>query len=304
VTTNVAASIHQRLLNYARAKGRPFNEVLQYFALERLLYRLGRSPYRDRFVLKGALMLSAWNSVYARPTRDIGLLGWLANRPEVVVPAIAEICLQTAGVDGLRFDKDSIASEPITEAAQYAGMRVRFTGCLGTARIPMRLDIGFGDALVPGPMPIQLPTILGMSAPEILGYSRESAIAEKVQIMVRLGEVNSRMKDFYDVWALASQFSFDGQTLSRAFQATFQQRRTALDAEPVAFDGSFTEDPDKQVQWRAFVQRLHLDAAPATLYQSAQTVAALSRPVMQALADGSRFDLRWPSGGPWVEAQE
>ena len=169
MTKDVAASIHQRLLNYARAQGRPFNEALQYFALGRFLYRLGRSSYRDKFVLKGALMLSAWRSPYARPTRDIDLLGRMANGVEEVVPAVQAICRESAPEDGLRFDADTVTGAPISEAADYTGVRVRFTGYLGSARIPMRIDIGFGDPLVPGPSPIQLPTILDLPAPEVQG---------------------------------------------------------------------------------------------------------------------------------------
>jgi len=196
MTRNVAASVRQRLLNHARAEGRPFNEVLQYFALERFLYRLGRSLYRRQFVLKGALMFTVWQSPFPRPTRDIDLLGLLDNTVEHVVSAIQAICQEPAPEDGLRFDAGSVAGERIIEAANYEGVRVRFAAYLGTARIPMQIDVGFGDPLVPGPSLVRLPTILDFPPPELQGYSRESAIAEKLQIMVYMGEINSRMKDF------------------------------------------------------------------------------------------------------------
>jgi len=206
VTHNVAASIRQRLLNYARSGGRPFNEVLQYFALERFLYRMGRSSYRDQFVLKGALMFTVWQSPVTRSTRDIDLLGHMDNTVEQVVSAIRTICQEPAPEDGLRFDADNIAGERIIEAADYAGVRVRFAAYLGGARILMQIDVGFGDPLVPGPSLVSLPAILDLSRPEVQGYSRESAIAEKFQVMVYLGEINSRMKDFYDIWLLATKF--------------------------------------------------------------------------------------------------
>ena len=300
MTQNVPASVHQRLLNYARAKGRPFNEVLQYFVLERFLYRLGHSPYHRQFVLKGALMLAAWQSPFVRPTRDIDLLGRMNNTVEQVVSAVRAICREPAPEDGLQFDTGSVIGERIIETANYAGVRVRLTAYLGTARIPMQIDVGFGDPLVPAPSLVRLPTILDLPAPELEGYSRESTIAEKIQIMVYLGEINSRMKDFYDVWSLATHFDFDGPLLAQAIQETFRWRQTDLAPNPLAFSDRFALNDEKQSQWEAFIRRLHLEDAPATLHEAIQIIAAFIQPVMQALAEGCHFDQRWPPGGPWV----
>ena len=228
MTTNLAASVHRRLLNHARATGRPFHDVLQRFALERFLYRMGRSSYGNRFVLKGALMLTAWQVPSPRPTRDIDLLGRMENNMEQVISAIKAICQEPVTDDGLRFETEGIAGERITETANYAGLRLRFAAYLGKARIPMRVDVGFGDPLVPGATPVQLPTILDFPPPTVQGYSRESAIAEKYQIMVYLGQINSRMKDFYDIWSLATHFAFEGLTLAQAISETFKSRGTAL----------------------------------------------------------------------------
>ncbi len=217
MTGNVAASVHQRLLNQARATDRPFNELLQYFALERFLYRLGQSPYARHFVLKGALMFMVWQGPYARSTRDIDLLGRIENTPERLIDVMQAVCqVEVAVDDGLRFQPDNISAERITEAADYQGVRVVVPALLGSARILVRVDVGFGDALVPGPVPVQLPTILDFPAPQLQGYSRESAIAEKFQAMVYLGEINSRMKDFFDIWTLASSMEFDGLALAEA----------------------------------------------------------------------------------------
>jgi len=298
MTRNVPASVRQRLLNHARAKGRPFNEVLQYFALERFLYRLGRSPYRHKFVLKGALMFTVWQSPLPRPTRDIDLLGRLDNSVEHVVAAIQAICQEPAPQDGMRFAAESVLGQRIIETANYEGVRVRFTAYLGTARIPMQIDIGFGDPLVPGPSLVRLPTILDFPPPELQGYSRESAIAEKLQAMVYLGEVNSRMKDFYDVWLLATHFDFDGSILAQAIRETFRWRQTTLPPSPVAFSDAFARK--KQVQWVAFVRRHHLEDAPATLHEAIQVIAAFFQPVIQALSEGQRFEQRWSPGGLWV----
>jgi hypothetical protein len=303
VIQNVAASVHQRLLNRARAEGRPFNELLQYFALERFLYRLGCSPYQDQFVLKGALMFTVWDVPVPRPTRDIDLLGRMDNAVPHVIATIKEIGELPVPEDGLRFAVDAAIGERIIEAANYEGVRVRFTAHLGTARIPMQVDIGFGDPVAPAPSVVRLPTILDFPAPELQGYSRESAIAEKVQIMVRLGEINSRMKDFFDIWLLTTRFSFEGATLTQAIQATFRQRRTAVTPSPVAFSDAFAHNPEKQAQWAAFLHRYRLVGEtdiPPTLYETTQVIASFLRPLLQALVDERNFDLRWSPGGPWA----
>lgn len=156
---NVSASVRQRLLNQARATDRPFNELLQYFAMERFLYRLAQSPYEGRFVLKGALMLAIWDVSLTRPTRDIDLLGRIDNDVAGIVAVVREICVEAVEADGLDFDPDSVVGQRIIEGAEYEGVRVRFQGLLGTARVTMQLDIGFGDAVVPGPLVAEYPTL-------------------------------------------------------------------------------------------------------------------------------------------------
>jgi len=301
MTRNVPASVHQRLLNYARVEGRPFNEVLLHFALERFLYRLGRSSYHRQFVLKGALMFTVWQSRSLRPTRDIDLLGRLEDTVEGIEAAIQAICQESVPEDGMRFDAKSVASERIIETGQYQGVRVRFVAYLDTARIPMQIDVGFGDALVPGPVLVHLPTILDFPSPEVQGYTRESTVAEKFQAMVHLGEVNSRMKDFYDVWFLVTHFAFDGPLLARAIRETFHRRRTALRLAPAAFSEAFAQNREKQAQWVAFVRRHQFADVPATLDEAIQVIAAFLRPVVQALTEGRTLNCRWLPGGPWSE---
>lgn len=304
MTRDVAASVHQRLLNRARAQGRPFDELLQYFALERFLYRLGRSPYARQFVLKGALMFGVWQGPFSRPTRDVDLLGWMDNRVEAVVQAIRTICQQAvAEDDGLCFDTQSIVGETITEGAQYQGVRVRLFARLGTARIRLQIDTGFGDVLVPGPVKVRLPTMLDFPPPEVQGYTRESTIAEKFQAIVYLGAVNSRMKDFYDIWSLATRFAFDGPVLARAVRETFRQRQTTLQASPVAFTTTFTEDPDKQAQWAAFIRRHPFEQEPPTLRGAIRVIKTLLQPVVEALMKEQPFEGHWPIGGPWREGR-
>jgi len=307
VTPNVAASVHQRLLNRAHAMGRPFNELLQYFVLERFLYRLGHSPHARDFVLKGALMFDVWQGPFARPTRDVDLAGHTENSVEHVVAIVQEICQEpVAEDDGLLFQTESIHGERITEAAEYQGVRVQVMARLGPARIPIQIDVGFGDPLVPGSTLVRLPALLDFPPPELQGYSRESAIAEKFQAMVYLGEINSRMKDFYDIWLLTMHGAFDGPILAQAIRATFEHRQTALLARPVALTPAFAERGDKQAQWRAFILRLTgggdrhpTDEEPPLLAEAVLAIAAFLSPVTSASIAGQPFEQHWLAGGPW-----
>ena len=192
---NIAASVHQRLLNKARESDRPFNELLQYYAIERFLYRLAMSSHADRYILKGALMLTVWKSPVSRPTMDIDLLGKTGNSIEAIVSMVQEVCRLKVISDGIVFDPKSVRGERITEDADYEGVRVRFQGSLATAQVTIQLDIGFGDVVIPPAELTIYPTILDFPAPQMLAYSKESAIAEKFEAMVKLGVMNSRMKD-------------------------------------------------------------------------------------------------------------
>jgi len=192
---DVSASVRQRLLDKAHATNRPFNELLQRYAMERYLSRLGASEHAERFVLKGALLFTAWGSSMSRPTKDIDFLASTKNSISAVVEGVSKVCTTAVEADGLVFDADSIRAERIAVDADYQGMRVKFRGHLGTARVSMQLDIGFGDVVVPRVQQVNYPTILDMSPPRIRCYSRESAIAEKFEAMTKLGILNSRMKD-------------------------------------------------------------------------------------------------------------
>lgn len=293
---NTPTSVHQRLLNYAKAQGRPFNEVLQYYGLQRFLYRLGQSRSRERFILKGALMLVAWQSPVTRPTRDIDLLGRLDNEPAVIIAAIQEICNQSVPEDGLHFDAENVKFERIIEGASYNGVRVHLVAYLGRTQIPIQVDIGFGDLVIPEPTWVRLPTTLDIPPAELWGYSRESAIAEKVQAMVLLGEINSRLKDFYDIWLLSNLYEFDGATFSRAFQATFAQRGMKIMLPIVALEEPFA-NPAREAQWYAFLHRNRLEAE--TLRETIRTLSLFLYPPLHALAEGREYALCWVPGGPW-----
>ncbi len=300
---DVSASVHQRLLNKAREQGRPFNELLQYYAMERFIFRLSRSHHAGKFILKGALMLTIWKAPLSRSTKDIDLLGRLSNDIDTVLEVIKGVCEQEVEPDGLVFDAGSVEAERIIEDADYAGVRVRFRGNLGTAIVYMQLDIGFGDEVVPSITVADYPTILELPPPRIQCYSRESAIAEKFQVMVKLDIVNSRMKDFFDIWLMSRWFEFDGQTLARAISSTFTNRDTDMSLMPTALTDAFASDPLKQAQWRAFLRTHKLDGAPGDLREVVSCVAAFLGPIANAVSEGEAFHGIWYPPGPWLGAQ-
>ncbi|MDR3557813.1 MAG: nucleotidyl transferase AbiEii/AbiGii toxin family protein [Syntrophobacteraceae bacterium] len=294
---NVAASVRQRLLNRAKREKRPFNELLQYYAMERFLYRLSRSAHADCFILKGALMLRVWRSPEFRPTMDIDLLGKTGNDEAGIVEQIRDVIAVVVEPDGLAFDPDSIQSERITEDADYAGIRVRLRGMLDSARVSVQIDIGFGDIVYPGPEESDLPTMLDLPAPRLLYYSRESAIAEKFEAIVKLGVLNSRMKDFYDIWLLSRQFNFDGAKLVEAIRLTFERRGTVLSADIETFNKTFIDS--KQVQWTAFWKRLQHDHIPALFNDIVSALETFLSPPASELSQGNLKLASWTAPGPW-----
>ena len=203
MTRNIGASVRARLTNEAKESRRPFQEVLQYFGLERFLYRVSQSQHCNRFLLKGALMLRVWGAPGSRPTRDIDFLGYVDNEIEVIETIVREVCTIEVEDDGVRFDSTTVAGERIKEGADYEGVRIKFVGFLDNARIAMQLDVGFGDVVHPEAEENYYPTVLDFPAPRLRTYPRESVVAEKFQAMVFLGTLNSRMKDFFDIWLLA-----------------------------------------------------------------------------------------------------
>lgn len=296
---NIAASVRQRLLNIARSTGRPFQEVMQYFGMERFLYRLSQSPHADRFVLKGALMFNVWGAPASRPTRDIDFLAYMNNDVEAIETVMRDICLLDVEPDGLIFDADSLAGQMIKEDADYSGVRVTFLGYLENARIPMQIDIGFGDVVIPEAGLIEYPTILELDAPTLRGYPRETVVAEKLEAMVKLGQLNTRMKDFFDLWMLSRQFEFDGPSLATAISKTFANRQTTLTSQPVALTSVFSRDMTKQSQWRGFLRKSKLDTIPEDFSEVTEVIGGFSLPLMDALVNDQSFEMAWSPPGPW-----
>jgi len=264
----------------------------------RFLYRLSQSVHVDRFILKGALMLRVWRSPELRPTMDIDMLGITSNQEADIVAQVQDILTVDVETDGLAFDPASIQAERITEDADYEGIRIRFLGALGSARINMQIDIGFGDIVYPEPEESDLPTMLNSPAPRLLCYSRESSIAEKFEAMVKLGMLNSRMKDFYDIWLLSRQFDFDGPRLTEAIRLTFERRGTKMPAEIDAFTESFIEA--KQTQWAAFRKRLGQEHVPILFKEIAASVDSFLSPIVAVFSSGKQSPTNWTAPGPWA----
>ena len=297
--TNLAHSVRQRLLNEAKRIGRLYNELEQYYIMERFLYRLSQSLHADKFVLKGALLFTAWRMDRFRSTRDIDLLGQLSNAEDVIAQVFRDVCGQKVPDDGLLFDPSSVTTAHITEDTDHEGVRVTLRGTLGTSRISIQIDIGFSDVVVPSPGETDYPTILDFPAPRMKAYSRETMVAEKLQAMVSLGEGNSRMKDFADLWFFAHHFDFDGQVLARAISETFLNRRTQLQADPVALMPAFALIETKQAQWNAFLRQSSSESIPASLAEVIDQIAAFLLPVLEDLAAGRSFAQAWDAPGPW-----
>lgn len=296
---NVGASVHQRLKNASKESGRSFNDLAQYYALERWLYRMSKSRHANLFILKGALMLVAWRAPILRATRDIDLLARTKNDLDSIKYIIAEICQEQVRDDGLLFDPKSVTTERIAEEADYHGVRAQFSGRLATTRIAMQIDMGFSDVVTPEPVEIIYPTILDYPAPVLCAYNRETAIAEKFEAMVSLGRLNSRMKDFFDVWLLASTSDFRGANLHAAVFATFTRRETPLAPEPQAFATEFMLDPSKQLQWAGFLKRMRPSEAPKRFLDAVDLVRSFLGPVNAALITGTSFSMDWEHPGPW-----
>ena len=298
---NIGHSAFQRLLNYARSHGEDFNFLLFRYGIERFLYRLSVSPYADKFVLKGASLFLAWKGQNYRVTKDVDLLGSGPADSEHIIMVFKELCRSTIDpVESLEFIPDSIQVVPIREGQAYEGIRVTLQATLFNARIPLQVDIGFGDAITPEPTRIEYPTLLDDPPPKILAYPRYTMVAEKTEAMVHLGMVTSRMKDFYDIWLMSQIFEFDGAILCNALRNTFERRSTLLPGSlPIAFSNEFRIDTQKQTQWQAFLRKSKPDDAPKDFQVVIEKIAAFLKPVLFVAQIEKPFKSFWPPGGPW-----
>jgi hypothetical protein len=261
MSVNRAASIHARLLERAQRDGIDFNLMLARYALERWLYRLSISPARGEFMLKGALLFDLWFDLPHRPTRDADFLGFGPADAKILTRTVQTVCRISAD-DGMQFDSDSVNVMEIRKAANYDGLRVKFIGTLGKARCSIQLDVGYGDAVIPGPEEADYPTLLdGFPGPRLRVYPREAVVAEKLEAIIKLGMVNSRMKDYFDLWVLLRRSAFDTEVLGRAIASTCMRRNTDLPAAtPLGLSDEFAQDATKRRQWSAFLRKNALNA--------------------------------------------
>jgi hypothetical protein len=231
---------------------------------------------------------------------DIDLAGKTSNELGHIAKLVGEVCDLVTEPDGIEFVRSSIEVSRIKEDADYAGIRVRFHATLAKARIPMQIDIGFGDVIVPGPIQIEYPTLLDFSAPLLQAYPRETVVAEKLEALTALGLLNSRLKDYYDIALLSRMYSFQGGQLTAAIRATFQHRATRIVADPDGLTEPFYTDPARAVQWRAFVHRSRFTEEPGDLKRLVAEVRRFALPLLTAAATETDFNLAWEAGGPWT----
>lgn len=256
---NSPASVRQRLLNLARGKGKVFDVVLVTYGLERLMYRLSISEHRDSFVLKGGMLVTLWIGNENRVTRDADFLGFGEPTEERLIAAFSEVMSQHAD-DGLVYDIDNMSARPIREEQQYGGIRLRTVASLEKTQIPIVVDVGFGDATIAPEFTIEYPTLLDMPAARIRAYPPASVVAEKFHAIVTLGLVNSRMKDYYDLWAILNSQRIDEDELAGAINATFSRRETEIPMTvPDGLTDEFSADPQKKQQWATYAASIGLE---------------------------------------------
>ena len=293
---NPAASVHARLAQRRTKTGEDYNVLLVRFTLERLLYRLSRSSHREQFVLKGAMLFALWEPEMHRATRDLDLLGFGRSTPERLADIFRELCNLEVEADGVDFDSRSVRCEDIRAQDEYAGIRVKLRATVGKAVVPLQVDVGFGDALPVAPEEITFPVMLGMAAPKLRAYSRETVVAEKLEAIVKLGMLNSRFKDYFDLHYLAQKFPFDGALLVKSIAGTFARRGTAFPAGlPAGLTPIFGTDPAKIRGWQAFWRKTGPKAAAPTLEAVIQLLIEFLEPPLDAAAKGKPLTATWKS---------
>jgi predicted nucleotidyltransferase component of viral defense system len=292
---DISASTRAKLLNICREKGEDFNYIAARYAVERFLARLAQSRYSDKMILKGAMSFRIWSDQEYRPTRDADFLGHIEDDPEVIKSVVTEIVsIDKIEPDGLVFDPASMIIEEIREGGTYHGKRIRMTASLGTMQIGVQLDIGFGDDVTPAPQIRRFPSLLGHTEPEILIYPKETIIAEKLEAIVSLGMINSRMKDYFDIHFIAESFEFEFDLLRSAVVKTFRRRGTLIPVVlPTGLSDEFIED--QQGQWQAFLNRQSIESAPPL----SDVVKVLREFLLPLFNPAGEFSI-WKPGGPWT----
>ena len=297
---NVVASVLARLRNHAKSSGAPFQQVLQQYAIERFLYRISKSKHAESVVLKGALLLKTIGIPTARPTMDIDMLHQGKADQATLMGLVRDCAALEVEPDGLTFLTDSVVAEEITKDSEYKGTRVLLDARMDNVRLRIQVDFGVGDVMVPGPRMIEYPAVLDGDIIQLLAYPVESAIAEKLQAMVALGDANSRMKDFYDVWICSQHLDFNGGTLRQAVDATFKNRETPVpDSEVDALTTRFVEG--HRVQWNAFVKKIGESGLTDGLDKIVADLERFALPLLYSLARNEKLTRQWKAGKGWVD---
>jgi len=304
-TTGMAHSVHVRLVAHAKELGIEAQMMLERFALQRLLYRLSKSAHAERFVLKGAQLMLVWMGETVRPTRDADLLGLGDLSGDSLVRIFRGLCALDVEPDGMEYLADTLSVAAIRRENAYGGRRVTLEARLGNARLHLQVDVGIGDAITPDPEWVELPRLLDFPSPRLLGYPPETSIAEKVETMVSLGLLNSRLRDYFDIFVLAERKAFDGSVLTEAVRRTFERRGTSIpDDLPPCLSTEFAEEAGKQTQWASFRHKLNKPLVPEDLTSVVERIASFVGPALHAARDDDPFDRTWPPGGPWQRKEE
>jgi predicted nucleotidyltransferase component of viral defense system len=297
---NISASVLARLRNQTEILERPFGEILQYYAMERFLYRLSKTKYAEKFILKGGLLFYAWNLSMRRPTRDIDFRGYVASNGKNLLKIINEVIARSVPEDGIVFDAQSVSVEETQIDAGYQGIRVKLTALLQRTRIPVQIDIGFSDELTSKAEIIEYPNILSdLDSVRMKGYPKETVVAEKFHAMVRHAELNSRMKDYYDLWLLAETFDFKGAAVQKAIEATFKQRDTEIPYErPASLSVDFAHAG--QSRWEIFLRKAGTENEQiADLQTIIEKIWKFLEHPLQASIKKTRSTLKWIPHKGW-----
>ncbi len=296
---NVAASVRARLLARSRETGEDFQFLLWRYVVERFLFRLSHSPYRDRFVLKGAMLFALWNEAFHRQTQDIDFAAYGDSETGDLVTALQQVCRTGVDDDGVVYHADQITSSTIRGTTDNGGIRFRFPATVGGARVTVQVDIGVGDSIQPPPEDAEFPTLLDTAKCHVRAYPKEAVVSEKFHATVAHGERTSRYKDFFDLFELARRFRFDGVRLVQALVATFESRSSPTEAVPLSLTSGFYTDTARGERWRAYLTKRGRLPAPMDFGAVGELVMLFLAPPWRALSRGNRFVAAWPAGGPW-----
>ena len=278
---NFGDSVRARLLAVAKRENVQLEYLLLRYALERFLYRLGESAYADRFILKGASAFAVWLGPLVRVTRDADVEAFGFEEPEAIVGIFKDVCSLACPEDAVSFDLDSFSWEPIKKEDDYPGTRIRFNAEIGGARVSLQFDVGSGDSVYPPAEKAEYPTLLGHAAPRLRIYPRYTIVSEKFSNMLIRGMLNSRLKDYYDIWMLSRMFDFNGELLAEAIARTFERRHVRLpDSMPISLSLEFAESPQKVSQWNSFVRTIGNASKPTSLSEVVVGVKVFLEPLI------------------------